>query len=135
MGFFLKKSFLIAITDTMFFLCLTAIVARTSHYYFNIPYKVIIFSVQFHLLLLIVWGVFGIFHMLIGHKKAMRGLWLAGVIVTIADIIKLLVVDLANTGTITRIISFFIAGLFLLFIGWAAPLPPAILKKNTGENR
>jgi uncharacterized membrane protein len=31
-----------------------------------------------------------------------------------------------------RILSFFIAGLILLFIGWAAPLPPA-RQKETGQ--
>jgi uncharacterized membrane protein len=46
-------------------------------------------------------------------------------------------------GTIPRIISFFGAGIVLLFIGWAAPLPPPAgiaakenaLKDNMEENK
>jgi uncharacterized membrane protein len=47
-------------------------------------------------------------------------------VLTLADIAKLILLDMANTGTLARIASFFIAGLILLFIGWAAPLPPSL---------
>jgi uncharacterized membrane protein len=43
----------------------------------------------------------------------------------VGDIGKFIILDLAEAGAVIRIISFFIAGLALLFIGWAAPLPPA----------
>jgi len=47
------------------------------------------------------------------------------------DIAKLLVLDLANSGTVTRIVSFFIAGIVLLFIGWRSPLPPKRKSEET----
>jgi uncharacterized membrane protein len=43
----------------------------------------------------------------------------------VVDIAKLLIWDLAGTAPVIRIISFFVAGLILLFIGWVAPLPPS----------
>ncbi|ULQ59529.1 DUF2339 domain-containing protein [Brucepastera parasyntrophica] len=121
---------LFAIVDGMVFLWLTAMAARSCHYLFHVPFYRIPASGTFHLILLIVWGVYGIIHILAGHKKKIRGIWLAGAVLTVADIIKLLVVDLAHTGTVTRIISFFAAGLLLLFIGWAAPLPPSAKKQQ-----
>ena len=65
-----------------------------------------------------------------GNRLLLRRVWAAGAILMLIDIGKLLLVDLAQTGTITRIISFFVAGLLLLFIGWAAPLPPASEKRQ-----
>jgi uncharacterized membrane protein len=50
----------------------------------------------------------------------------------VADIGKLLLFDMADIGVPYRILSFFIAGLILLFIGWAAPLPPAG-EERTGQ--
>ena len=126
----LSKHGLVTVIDVMVFLWLTAIVARASHYFLDIPMAAVPYSGKFHLALLILWGLYGIGHIVAGHKMPMRRVWLAGAILTIIDIAKLLLVDLAHTGTITRIISFFIAGLLLLFIGWVAPLPPASSKAN-----
>jgi uncharacterized membrane protein len=68
--------------------------------------------------------------MFVGRKTAYRWIWIAGAALIIVDIAKLLVIDLADSGTITRIISFFVAGLFLLFIGWAVPLPAKETKES-----
>jgi uncharacterized membrane protein len=84
----------------------------------------------FQLFLLIAWGVYGLACLLWGHRKGLRKLWLAGAALIVIDVAKLLLVDLAQVGTIARILSFFTAGLFLLFIGWAAPLPPARQKEE-----
>ena len=121
----LSRRALITIMDIMVFLWLTAMVARASHYLFAIPMSGLAASGQFHLLLFILWGLYGIGHIIAGHKLPLRRVWLAGAALTVVDIAKLLLVDLAHTETITRIISFFVAGLLLLFIGWVAPLPPA----------
>jgi uncharacterized membrane protein len=129
---YLTKTKLFYLADFMSFLWLTAIVARCSHYFLNIPYNEVIYSGKFHLVLLVFWGIFGIAHILAGHKLVIRKIWIVGVVLTVIDIVKLLAIDLAHTGTITRIISFFVAGLLLLFIGWVAPLPP-ISSKNSKQ--
>ncbi|MDR1626037.1 MAG: DUF2339 domain-containing protein [Spirochaetia bacterium] len=119
-----KTRTLFVLVDGMAFLWLTAMVARSAHFFLGIPLSRVPSSGQFQLALLILWGIFGISHILAGHKKNIRPLWLAGAFLMAIDIAKLLLIDLARTQTITRIISFFVAGLLLLFIGWAAPLPP-----------
>jgi hypothetical protein len=111
------------ITDIMIFLWLSAIAARSVHYFLHIDYARVISNSIFQLILLILWGIYAIAHILVGHKKANRNLWISGAVLIIADIVKLLLIDLAQSGAIPRIISFFAAGLLLLFIGWAAPLP------------
>ena len=44
-------------------------------------------------------------------------------------VIKLFLVDLSNTGTIARIISFIVVGILMLLIGYLSPLPP-----QSGQN-
>jgi uncharacterized membrane protein len=119
-----KTRTLFILVDGMTFLWLTAMIARSTHFFLGIPLSRVLSAGQFHLALFILWGILGIAHILAGHKKNLRPLWLAGAVLMIIDIAKLLLIDLAQTQTITRIISFFVAGLLLLFIGWAAPLPP-----------
>ena len=114
-----------AVMDVMLFLWITAIISRSVHFYAHIPMYSMLKSHLFHLGIFIFWALYGIAHIIAGHKKSLRPVWIAGAVLTIVDIIKLLLFDLADTGTISRIVSFFIAGIILLFIGWAAPLPPS----------
>jgi uncharacterized membrane protein len=109
----------------MVFLWLTAILARSFHFYGHIPYSRLPVSAGFHLGLFIFLAFYGIAHIIAGRRMLLRRVWIAGAVFTAAAIGKLLLLDLAGTGAVTRIFSFFIAGLILLFIGWAAPLPPA----------
>ena len=39
-------------------------------------------------------------------------------------VVKLFLVDLGNTGTLERIVSFLGVGLLLLVVGYVAPVPP-----------
>ena len=126
----LNRKALFTIMDVMVFLWLTAMLARATHFFMEIPMSEIPQSGHFQLALLVLWGLYGIGHMAAGNKLLLRRVWAAGAILMLIDIGKLLLVDLAQTGTITRIISFFVAGLLLLFIGWAAPLPPASEKRQ-----
>ena len=126
----LSRKALFTVMDVMVFLWITAMLARATHFFMGIPMSEVPHSGHFHLALLVLWGLYGIGHMAAGNKLLLRRAWVAGAILMLIDIGKLLLVDLAQTGTITRIISFFVAGLLLLFIGWAAPLPPASAKRQ-----
>ncbi|MDR2111216.1 MAG: DUF2339 domain-containing protein, partial [Spirochaetaceae bacterium] len=123
---------LFALGDGMIFLWITAIIARGVHFYGGIPFYRVPGTEIFHLCLFIFWALWGIGHIIGGHRASRRAVWIAGTVLTILDVAKLLILDLANTGAVTRIVSFFIAGLLLLFIGWAAPLPPAV-RRNSGD--
>ncbi len=54
----------------------------------------------------------------------MRWVWLGGAGFMALVVIKLFLVDLGNSGTIERIISFIGIGILLLVVGYFAPVPP-----------
>jgi hypothetical protein len=126
----MKKPALFIVIDSAIFLFTIAVTARSVHFYGGVPYHRVFRSDVFHLCLFILWAVYGIGHIIGGFKASLRQVWIAGAVLMAADIAKLLILDLAGTGAVTRIASFFIAGFLLLFIGWAAPLPPAVKKKT-----
>jgi uncharacterized membrane protein len=121
----MKKPALFCIIDSMIFLFTIAVTARSVHFYGAVPYRRVFDSGAFQLCLFILWAVYGIGHIIGGSRRSLRQVWIAGAVLTVTDIAKFLILDLAETGAISRIVSFFIAGFLLLFIGWAAPLPPA----------
>jgi uncharacterized membrane protein len=57
-----------------------------------------------------------------------RMFWVAGAALLTVVVGKLFVVDLANTGTVARIVSFLGVGVLLLVIGYAAPVPPGVIE-------
>ena len=126
----MKNKAIITAADIMGFFWITAILVRIIHFYGNIPYHNAVFTDAFRFSLFIFWAVWGIGHIIAGHRLGIRSVWIAGAILTVSDMIKLLLFDLANVEIPIRIASFFIAGIVLLFIGWVAPLPPAA-KRNS----
>lgn len=73
----------------------------------------------------ILWSVTGLSCMIMGARKMARSIWIAGAIVMAAVVVKLFMFDLANTGTVERIVSFISVGILLLVVGYFAPVPPA----------
>jgi len=62
--------------------------------------------------------------MILGARTRRRPLWLIGAGFMALVVIKLFLVDLGNTGTLERIISFIGIGALLLLVGYLAPVPP-----------
>ncbi|MDR2494878.1 MAG: DUF2339 domain-containing protein, partial [Spirochaetaceae bacterium] len=124
----LKKALFLG--DALLWCLLAGIIARLFHFSRD-PLSRSLFispkvweSAGFHLTLFIFSSLYGITHLIAGHRLKQRPVWIAGAALTVAAIGKLLILDLAASGTAARIVSFFIAGLVLLFIGYAAPCPP-----------
>jgi uncharacterized membrane protein len=120
-----RKSLVFVLADVSVFVWLTAILGRSVHYYGGVAFNRVSEADAFHLGLFILSSLYGIAHIIGGHRFPSRQAWIAGAVLTVAGIAKLLLFDMADTGMPYRILSFFIAGAVLLFIGWAAPLPPA----------
>jgi uncharacterized membrane protein len=72
----------------------------------------------------ILWSIIAIVLMLLSKRYSNRPLWLAGFGLLILVVLKLFFVELANSGTVERIISFMVVGTLLLIIGYFVPLPP-----------
>jgi len=105
---------------------LTMTVARTVHHWTGVPFDLVSLG-QSNVLqasLSIVWGSTALAGMVVGARKASRLVWVAGAALMALVVIKLFLIELGNTGTVTRIISFLGVGIFLLIVGYLAPVPP-----------
>jgi uncharacterized membrane protein len=106
----------------------TMSVARSVHHFAGVPYDVdsLAASTTFQSALSIVWGIAGLGAMLVGAHAAKRAVWLAGAALMGVVVAKLFVVDLGNTGTLARVVSFLGVGVLLLVVGYFAPVPPRV---------
>jgi uncharacterized membrane protein len=83
-------------------------------------------STAFQSSLSIVWGIAGLAAMVAGARAARRGVWLAGAALMGVVVVKLFLVDLGNTDTLARVVSFLGVGVLLLVVGYFAPVPPRV---------
>jgi uncharacterized membrane protein len=71
------------------------------------------------------WGLSGLALTFAASRGGRRGLWMSGAALLAVVVAKLFLVDMENTGTVARIVSFLGAGVLLLVVGYFSPLPPA----------
>jgi uncharacterized membrane protein len=121
---FIPREGLFVIADLAVFLWIAAVISRCLHFYGGVSRSAMAGSGGFRISLFVFLGLYGIVHIIGGRRIKNRPLWIAGAVMILLDISKFLILDLAGTGAGLRILSFFVSGLILLFIGWAAPLPP-----------
>ncbi|HEY3635211.1 MAG TPA: DUF2339 domain-containing protein [Caldimonas sp.] len=109
------------------FVWLNAILVRGFHHYGGVPYHVDAWAhslaVQTGITLL--WTAIALVAMWLAAARTARLPWLGGAALLAAVVVKLLVVDLSGSGSVTRIVSFIGVGVLMLVIGYVAPLPAA----------
>jgi uncharacterized membrane protein len=116
------------------FVWLNAMLVRGFHHYAGVPYRFDAWSeslaVQTGITLL--WTVTALVLMWLAARRAAlvpaladasRPAWMVGAGLLAAVVLKLLIVDLSGSGTVTRIVSFIGVGVLMLVIGYVAPLP------------
>jgi len=69
------------------------------------------------------WTLLAMALMISAARRMMRPLWIAGATLMGVVLFKLLLVDLAQSGTLERIVSFTGVGVLMLLIGYFAPYP------------
>ena len=113
---------------------LTMEVARGVHHYANVPFTsaALAGSAIFQAGLSLVWGVAGLAGMVIGAVRARREVWVGGAAVMGIVIVKMVVVELGNVGTLSRVVSFLGVGLLLLVVGYFAPVPKGRTTDESG---
>ena len=74
------------------------------------------------------WTLLGVGAMVWAHKKVQRMVWQAGAALLALTVVKLLIVDLANSGGGERIVAFIGVGVLMVVVGYFAPMPPAVAK-------
>lgn len=118
------------------FYTVSSMLVRTLHYYMDTPLWYVTKGqgawqndvVQTGLTIL--WVSIALILTLYASKRLLRTFWFAGITLLCLVVLKLIVVDLANSGAIMRIISFIVSGLVMLVIGYVAPLPPLVSDEN-----
>ena len=107
------------------FVWLNAILVRAFHHHAGVPYRfdawTASLAVQTGITLL--WTATALALMWFSAHRAARTVWMVGAALLAAVVLKLLLVDLSGTGTVTRIVSFIGVGVLMLVIGYVAPLP------------
>ncbi|HCO06704.1 MAG TPA: DUF2339 domain-containing protein, partial [Acinetobacter ursingii] len=113
----------------------SSIVVRALHMYLATPlWGWTIWSngtVQLSLTLL--WVILAFVLMTFSSQRHIRQLWFVGAALLAIVVIKLVVLDLSQSGTLTRVVSFIGAGAIMLVIAYLAPLPPAQSNKESIE--
>jgi len=119
----------------MAFALLNGILLRTLHYWAGTPFRwtaifdYTLVQVSFTFL----WSLTALILMLAAHKLVHRKLWIVGAALMGLVVLKLFMLDLAEHGSVERIISFIGAGILLLVMGYFAPLPPAKTAESKDE--
>ncbi|MDH5538733.1 MAG: DUF2339 domain-containing protein [Rhizobacter sp.] len=115
----------VAVLGMCGFVWLNAMLIRAFHHHGGVPFRFDAWAdslaVQTGLTLL--WSVTALVLMWLSARRTMRAPWLVGAVLLGAVVLKLLLVDLSGTGTVTRIVSFIGVGVLMLVIGYVAPLP------------
>ena len=108
------------------FLLTSAAIVRTVHHATGVPwdFEALFASERVQAALSIWWGLLGFAGMIAGARRAWRGVWFAGAACMALVLLKLFLVDLGNSGTVERIVSFIGTGALLLIVGYFAPVPP-----------
>lgn len=114
------------ILAALFFIATTAALVRGVHHYTGIRWDGddLANSVIVQTSLSIYWGLLGFTGMILGARAARRPVWLVGAGFMALVVLKLFLVDLGNSGTVERIVSFIGIGALLLVVGYFAPAPP-----------
>ena len=104
---------------------LTGAVLRACHHYANVAWNLdaLYMSTLTQAALSIVWGICGVLAMVLGNRRGKRVVWVAGVALLGVVVLKLFFVELANQGSLFRIVSFIGVGTLLLLVGYFAPVP------------
>ncbi len=123
----------VSLIGASLFLWLNGMVARTVHHWEGVPFQpqAMFDSQVFQTAISVLWALLGLGGMLLGSRLKRRFVWQMGAGLMGLVVVKLFLVDLSNTDTMARIVSFIGVGLLLLIVGYFAPVPP---RKNRQED-
>jgi len=113
-------------------LVFSSVVVRGLHYYWATPlWSAALWTngvVQLSLTLL--WVILAFILTTFSSRKMIRQLWFVGAALLGIIVLKLILLDLSQSATLTRVISFIGAGGVMLIIAYLAPLPPSSIQRK-----
>ena len=119
-------------TVLIIFIALNITILRVLHNYYGYSWSFpsLLQQPVTQTTLAIVWTLFGMILAWRGNRTLSRNLWFAGAALLALVVLKLFIVDFASSGTLERVISFISVGGLLLFIGYLAPMPSALVSDD-----
>jgi uncharacterized membrane protein len=117
------------------FIALNGVLLRTLHHYADVPFQFnrMMNSTLVQASFSLFWSLLALGAMFFANKRSLRTLWFVGAVLLVVVIGKLALVDLSNTGTVERIVSFIGVGLFCMVIGYFAPVPPKAKSESVAK--
>jgi uncharacterized membrane protein len=108
------------------FALVTGLVLRACHHWAGVAWSAdaLADSTLAQAALSVTWSLIGVALMLAGHRSGRRVPWGVGAALLGLVVAKLFLVELADRGTLSRIVSFIVVGGLMLAVGYFAPIPP-----------
>ena len=121
----LEQRDFLGLIAALVFLIINGALLKTIHHWYHVPLTVdaLMQSELAQMALTILWSVTALAAMLMASKQQWRTVWLVASGLLAVVVIKLFVLDLANVGTVERIVSFIFVGGLMLVIGYFSPIP------------
>ncbi|MFH1983004.1 MAG: DUF2339 domain-containing protein [Pseudomonadota bacterium] len=105
---------------------MNAVTARCVHTFGEIAWSHRLFeATPFQSAIAVLWAIIALGAMVWAARSASRPVWFAAAGLLGVDVVKLFIVDLSGSGSISRIVSFIAVGALMLLVGFFSPLPPA----------
>ena len=104
----------------------TGLVLRTCHHWAGVPWTAdaLFASTLAQAALSVAWALIGVALMVTGHRAGRRVVWTVGAALLGVVVAKLFLIELADRGSLYRIVSFIVVGGLMLAVGYFAPIPP-----------
>jgi uncharacterized membrane protein len=114
------------------FVWLNGMLLRTLHHYADVPFRLnaMLRSDLVQTAFSLFWSLLALATMIFAARRGMRTVWIVGAVLFGVVIGKLFLVDLSNTGTVERWVSFIGVGVLAIVIGYFAPVPPKSPEKT-----
>ncbi len=122
----MPPAMLAAVLGATAFGLVTGMVLRTCHHWAGVAWDVdaLYASRLTQAALSVAWSLIGVALMLAAHSRLRRAVWVVGAALLGVVVAKLFLVELADTGSLSRIVSFLVVGFLMLAVGYFAPMPP-----------
>ncbi len=120
------------------FLWLNCVVGRAVHFFYGVRFNpdALFDSAIYQASISIIWTLTALTMTGLATRIKHRRLWFVGAALIAAVAIKLFIVDLKDSDTVERVVSFLTVGILLSVIGYLSPLPPKNEKdQNSNEDR
>ncbi|MDR2189233.1 MAG: DUF2339 domain-containing protein [Azonexus sp.] len=123
---FLRQPVFWAAMGLLALVAISTLWLRVAHNVFAVPWNAYLL---YHSFLVqtgyaILWTLLALALMVAAHRRGLRPVWLSGAALLALVIVKLILVDLSNSGGGERIVAFIGVGALMLAVGYFAPLPP-----------